>query len=53
MRLNNICTWHCKHHYGGSSISLYNFENVIEMGPPMSKNQVKESQSRVEHPLSA
>ena len=27
-----------KHHYGGSSISLCNYEIMIEMGPPMSEN---------------
>ena len=52
MGLKNICTRHFKHHYGGSSISLCNYENMIEMGPLMSENQIKESQSRVA-PLSS
>ena len=53
MRLKNICKGKYKNHYGGSSISLCNYEYMIEMDSPMSENQVKESQSRVAspHPL--
>ena len=51
MRLRNIYIYiyiyigHFKHRYDGSSISLCNCESMIEMGPPMSENQLKESQS--------
>ena len=53
MGLRNICKGQYKNHYGGSSISLCNYEYMIEMGPPMLENQVRESQSRVAspHPL--
>ena len=47
MGLGNICTRKFKHHYGGSFISLCNYESMIEMGPPMSEKQVRESQFRV------
>ena len=47
MGLKSICKRTFKHHYGDSSISLCNYESMIEMGPPMSENQLKESQSRV------
>ena len=50
MGLKYICTGHFKHHYSGSSISLCNYENMIEIGPPMSENQLKESQSRAAPP---
>ena len=52
MGLKNICIGHFKHYYGGSSISLCNYENMIEIGPPISGNQVKEAKSRVT-PLSS
>ena len=49
-----MCIGHFKHHYVGcitSCIALRNY--ILEMGPPMSKKQVKESQSRAAPPLFA
>ena len=51
MGLKSICTRTFKHHYNGSSISLCNYESMIEMGSSMSENQLKESQSRAMPPL--
>ena len=42
--LGNICTRKFKHRYGGNITSL---DLYFQMGPPMSENQVKESQSHV------
>ena len=65
MGLMNICTGTSKHQYSGSITSYVIMEEfmdlsyvnmilwicIIEMGPPMSENQVK-SPSLVWHPLS-
>ena len=65
MGLVNICTGTSKHHYNGSITSYLIMEEfmdlsyanmilwicIIEMGPPMSENQVK-SFSLVWRPLS-
>ena len=50
MRLMNIFKGQFKHHYGDSSISLCNYEYMIETGPPISENQGKESRSGVVSP---